>query len=90
MSESVVKGSHVRLDLFGVGEHVGALLGIHPRNAVEQAPLESQGDGCSRLEDGLTGLAYVDILNCLARDAPVGGAYANGRYQPPRKRKKKC
>ena len=70
------------MDLLGVGEHIGALLGEDPRHAIEQTSLKPQGDGRARLEDGLAGFSDVDLLDCFARDLPVAGSESEGGNQP--------
>ncbi len=54
------------LHLLGVGEDIVALLRVDSRQSIQQAALETEGDGCAWLEDGLACLLNVHFLNCLS------------------------
>lgn len=56
---------HVRLGLFRVGEDVGALVGKHAGDAVEQVSLEAEGEGSSWVQDLFARLGDVDLLDRL-------------------------
>ena len=76
--DAIVKGSHVGLGLFGVGEDIGALLGVHTRDTKEKVALETQSNGRTRLKDCLAGLLDVDLEDGLFRYLFGGRAEANG------------
>ena len=79
----LVEGSHMRLDLFCIGEKVGILLRVHSRDAVEQIALESQCDRCTRrFADSLACFVDVDFLDCLLAQLLRIGLDSNRGHQP--------
>lgn len=54
------------LDSLSISEHIVTLLRIDSRESIEEAALETQRDGRSRLEDSVTCLLHVNFLDCLS------------------------
>jgi hypothetical protein len=65
-TQGTVEGSHVSLNLLSVDKYVVTLLRVDSREAVQQAPLQPEGNGCPGLQNGLARFLDIDFLDCLS------------------------
>ena len=73
---------HVMLNSLQVAEHVSTLLSEYARHAIEEAALETQRDGCTRLQDLSACFLYINLLNGFSGDFLGTRLVANSCHEP--------
>lgn len=74
-------GKHIRLRFLGIIEDISALLLEDSRDTIEEVALQTQGEGRTRIDDGLACLGDVDLLDDLFVELALH-AFTNSGHQP--------
>jgi hypothetical protein len=73
---------HLVLYLLGIGNQVSTLLVVHPRDAVEEVPLQAQCNRCTGLENLAACSLYIDFLYGLAGYPPRTRSITDSSDEP--------